>query len=180
VAVYIALLRGINVGGHNKLPMADLRSIAADSGLTDVATYIQSGNVVGVSRQSASRVGTDLHDAILAASGLDVRVVVRSATDLDTIVGENPFLERAIEDKQLHVVFLFARGSAKQIKGVDAADYAPDEVALRGSDAYLFTPNGLGRSKIATESMMRRLGIQGTARNWRTVTKLAAMATELG
>lgn len=180
MTVHVALLRGINVGGHNKLPMADLRAIAVDSGLTDVGTYIQSGNVLGISRKSPARVGSDLHDAILASSGLDVRIAVRSAADLDSIVGENPFLERATEDKQLHVVFLFARGSAKQIAGVDEAAYAPDEVALRGSNAYLFTPNGLGRAKIATESMMRRLGIEGTARNWRTVTKLAAMAAEMG
>ena len=180
MTVYVALLRGINVGGHNPLPMADLRAIATASGLADVETYIQSGNVVGRSRKAAAKVGAALHDAILDLAGIDARVVVRSRAELGALVAANPFLARAGDEKHLHVSFLFEPGDPDAIAGVDPADYAPDEVSLQGVDAYLHTPNGFGRAKIASESMMRRLGIVGTVRSWRTVTALAGLAARVG
>jgi len=136
--------------------------------------------VLGTSRKRAATVGSDLHNAILASSGIDSRVVVRSRAELDALMRANPFLDCATDEKHLHVSFLFEPGDPARVRGVDHADYAPDEVELHGADAYLHTPAGFGRSKIASESMMRRLGIQGTVRNWRTVTALAAMAAELG
>lgn len=179
MTVYVALLRGVNVGGHNKLPMASLRASATECGFGEVETYIQSGNAVFTSRLGTAKVATSLHDAILAETGVDSRVAVRTAGDLANVVIDNPFLARGVDAKLLHVSFLYEE-SVPTLDAVDAPLYAPDEVEVIGAHAYLHTPNGLGRSKIATEPMIRKLGIQGTTRNWRTVTTLAEMAAAMG
>ena len=176
MTVYVALLRGINVGGHNKLPMATLRALATQCGFADVQTYIQSGNTVFSSRLGAAKVATTLHDAILAECGIDSRVVIRTGPDLAAVVVRNPFLVRGTDPKLHHVAFMYPE-SAPTLDAVDPQFYAPDEVEVVGPDAYLLTPNGVGQSKLATETTMRRLGIVGTVRNWRTVTTLAEMAT---
>ena len=175
MTVYVALLRGINVGGHNKLPMATLRALATGCGFTDVQTYIQSGNVVFGSRLGATKVATALHHAILAECAIDSRVVIRTGPDLVTVVAQNPFLERGADEKLQHVVFMYPE-SAPTLSGVDPQFYAPEEVEVIGPNAYLHTPNGVGQSKLATETTMRKLGIVGTVRNWRTVSTLAEMA----
>ncbi len=179
MTVYVALLRGVNVGGRNKLPMATLRAVATGCGFGDVETYIQSGNAVFRSPLGAAKVETTLHDAILAATGVDSRVVLRTAAELPRVVIDNPFLARGADEKMLHVTFLY-RGSTPMLDAVDAQLYAPDEVAVIGAHAYLHTPNGLGRSKIAAEPLIRKLGLHGTTRNWRTVTRLAEMAATMG
>lgn len=179
MTVYVALLRGINVGGHNKLAMADLRATATACGFGDVQTYIQSGNVVFTARLGAAKVATRFHDAILAESGVDSRVVLRTAADLGAIVADNPFLARGVDTKLVHVSFMYEE-STPTLDAVDAKIYAPDEVEVLGAHAYLHTPDGMGQSKLANESMMRKLGIEGTARNWRTVTMLAEMAAATG
>lgn len=179
MTAYVALLRGVNVGGNRKLLMATLRTIASDCGFGDVATYIQSGNVVFTSRLGATKVAATLHDAILTESGIDTRVVMRTATDLTKVMKKNPFLERGADAKLLHVTFLYEE-STPTLDAVDAEAYAPDEIEVAGAHAYLHTPNGLGQSKLATESVLRKLGIQGTTRNWRTVSTLTEMAGALG
>jgi uncharacterized protein (DUF1697 family) len=170
----VALLRGINVGGHGKLPMADLREIVAGCGYSDVRTYIQSGNVVFASPSGDSaKVARTLRDAIAARADLRPEVVVRTWAELVDVMGRNPFLARGEDPAALHVVFL---GSGRASLGIDdLGRYAPDEVVLDGHEAYLFMPNGLGRSKLAAD-VDRRLKPPGTTRNWRTVTKLAEMA----
>lgn len=175
MTMYVALLRGINVGGHNTLPMATLRALATDCGFADVATYIQSGNVVFGSRLGAIKVATVLHDAILAECGIDSRVVLRTGPDLAAVVAHNPFLARGADAKLLHVLFMYPE-STPTLKAVDPQFYAPDRIEVVGSNAYLHTPKGVGQSKLATETTMRKLGIVGTVRNWRTVTTLAEMA----
>ena len=175
MTAYVGLLRGVNVGGRNKLPMVMLRSTATGCGFSEVQTYIQSGNVVFTSRLGAAKVIAKLHDAILTECGIDTRVVLRTAADLAAIVKKNPFLAQGVDEKLLHVSFLYDE-SAPTLDAVDAAVYAPDEIALAGTHAYVYVPNGLGRSKLANESMLRKLGLMGTTRNWRTVTTLAEMA----
>lgn len=178
MTVYVALLRGINVGGHNQLKMDRLRAIAAGCGYGNVQTYIQSGNVGFSSRAGAAKVATELHDAILASAGVDSRVVVRTAAEIHAVLRDNPFLDRDTDPKTLHVAFVYD-DEVPTLYAVPAARYAPDEVVLGTRDAYLFTPNGVGRSKLANESMMRKLGIQGTVRNWATVTTLAEMTAAM-
>ncbi len=179
MTAYVALLRGVNVGGHRKLPMATLRAVASGCGFRDVATYIQSGNVVFTASLSAAKVASRLHGAIFAETDIDTQVVVRTAANLAAVVAQNPFLARGADEKLLHVTFLYA-DAMPTVDAVDPSVYAPDALELVGAHAYLHTPNGMGRSKLANDAMLRKLGLTGTTRNWRTCTTLAEMAASLG
>lgn len=177
MSIYVALLRGVNVGGANRLPMADLRRIATECGFADVQTYVQSGNVVFSSPDGAEASGSVLHDAVLAATGVDSAITVRSRNELEKIIAGNPFPEPAAADPtRVHVTFLFA--PARDL-GIDAARYEPEEAVLSGRELYLHLPAGLGRSKLATD-LARRQDLAGTTRNWRTVTTLLDMARAAG
>jgi uncharacterized protein (DUF1697 family) len=180
VAVWIALLRGVNVGGHNQLPMARLRAIAEELGHTQVRTYIQSGNLVFESpARSAARIGRALEERITAVTGLEAAVVVRSRDELAAVASGNPFLARGEDPGKLHVVFLARPGGAAKLAAVDPARYAPDEVALVRREVYVYAPNGVGRSKLGP--LGARMGLaDGTMRNWRTVTTLLEIAAEIG
>jgi uncharacterized protein (DUF1697 family) len=185
VPTHVALLRGINVGGRNKVAMGDLRAVMTSLGYTEVATYIQSGNVVFTS--------TDTDTALLAASieaaiaqALEVRprVVVVSREELGQVVRDNPYSAEA-NPKAVHAIFL------AEDPGSDMADHvaaARREAALKGSrdtarlvgrTLFLHTPDGFGRSELAV--LLARAGgpasarVAGTARNWATVTKLLAL-----
>jgi uncharacterized protein (DUF1697 family) len=173
----VALLRGINVGGKAKLAMADLRSIAEDLGYGDVATYIQSGNLVLSTARSAPTVGRELTAAIASSSSVKPAVVVRTRSQLAEIVDGNPFLARGEDPDHVHVVFM--EGPAKAaITRLDLLAYEPDEAIAVGKDLHLLLPNGVGRSKLAAD-IGRAKHVVGTQRNWRTVTKLLAMADEV-
>lgn len=176
MTAYVALLRGINVGGRT-LKMDVLRAAAEDCGFGAVQTYIQSGNVLFTTRKSARAAGTALHDAILAASGVDSRVVVRTAAQLDEIVRANPYADRVHDPTKVSVCFLYD-DAKPTVRAVEPEVYAPDEVAVVGHEAYLSTPNGMGRTKLV-EPVMKRLGVLGTVRNWRTTVKLRDLAADL-
>jgi uncharacterized protein (DUF1697 family) len=172
MGVSVALLRGINVGGSHKLPMADLRAVFADAGHRDVTTYIQSGNVVFThAGRSAVALQKDLEQRIAAATGFAVPVVLRTARELAAVVAANPF-PRATPTT-LHVVFLGAAPEPGAMNGIDADAFAPERFARRGRDLYLHLPDGMGRA--ALPRALDRVA-PGTARNWRTVTTLAEMA----
>jgi uncharacterized protein (DUF1697 family) len=174
--VMVALLRGVNVGGANKLPMADLRRIAEGCGYQQVKTYIQSGNIVlAAGDGDTAKAGGKLRRAIAERSGLDPAVIVRSRDELAAVVDANPFLHRGEDPAHLHVVFM-EEASPLPLKDLDA--YAPEEVEVVGRERYLFLPKGLGRSRLAAD-LSRPKSPQGTARNWRTVTKLLEMADEI-
>ena len=172
----VALLRGVNVGGHGKLPMADLRAIAEELGYGDVASYIQSGNLVLSTSDGAAKVARELAAAIEAGSSVAPAVMVRTRSQLAKVVRDSPFLARGEDEAHLHV--LFADGPATGcIKSLDLDSYAPEEAIAVGSDLHLLFPNGVGRSKLAVD-LGRQKGVVATMRNWRTVTKLLAMADE--
>jgi uncharacterized protein (DUF1697 family) len=177
VTVYVALLGGVNVGGR-RLEMAALRATAERCGFADVSTFIQSGNVIFRSRKAAKAVTAALHDAILEDSGIDTRIATRTAAQLRTVVAANPFLDRSDDPTKLSVTFLFD-GAAPTLAVLDPAVYAPDEVSVVGDEAYLHTPNGLGKSKLVP-AVMKKLGLAGTTRNWRSTQKLADLAADLG
>ncbi len=176
MTTYVALLRGINVGGRT-LKMERLRAIATACGFDPVQTYIQSGNVVFGSRRSAARVSTELHDAVLATVGIDSEVVVRTADQLRGVLDANPWPDRISDPTKVSVCFLYP-SSRPTVDAVEPSRYAPDEIEVVGANAYLSTPNGLGKSKLV-EPMMKQLGLQGTVRNWRTVVTLAEMAAAI-
>jgi uncharacterized protein (DUF1697 family) len=172
----VALLRGINVGGHGKLPMADLRAIAEGLGYGDVATYIQSGNLVLSTTDTVATVTRDLAAAIAAASSVTPAVIVRTRRQLAKVVHDDPFLARGEDAARLHV--LFTEGpAAAGIAGLDLDRYAPEEAIAVGKELHLLLPEGVGRSKLAVD-VGRQKGVVGTMRSWRTVTTLLALADE--
>ena len=179
MTVFVALLRGVNVGGRTKLAMADLRAAAEGCGYEQVRTYVQSGNVVfsAPRRPSAAKVATTLRKAIAAGSTVDPEVVARTAAQMEQIVAGNPFADRGATDTDLHVVFLADDAKPAGLRDLDLERYAPEELAVVGHEVYLHLPGGMGRSKLGAD-LLRRKDVVGTARNWRSVTTLARMAAE--
>jgi uncharacterized protein (DUF1697 family) len=174
----IALLRGINVGGHHRVPMADLRALFERLGHTNVATYIQSGNVLFDSDRDEVDLTTELSDAIQQRFGFEVPVVVRTATDLAALPASHPLAHVQPEEKLQHVVFLGAAPSAESIAAFDGARYAPDQLVVEAREAFIAYPNGSARSKLTLDAVVSALGANGTARNWLTVNRLRALCDE--
>jgi uncharacterized protein (DUF1697 family) len=176
MARYVALLRGINLGSHNKVAMPALRSLVEGLGYDDVTTYIQSGNVVLTSPASAAKVASAIREAIDKEFGLDVAVVVRTRQQLKKVVDGNPFSKKAKDAGHLHVVFFADKPKAADVKALTSADWGHDEVAVKGTEAYLHLPNGYGRAKLNNMLVEKQLGVAATTRNWRTTTKLLDLA----
>jgi uncharacterized protein (DUF1697 family) len=175
--VYVALLRGINVGGKNRLPMKDLAAIFAEAGCSEVTTYIQSGNVVfGAKEPHARRVPLLVAKKIADRFELRIPVLTRDASELEDVVRSNPFLRRGADAKALHVAFLESRPRAAEISSLDPDRSPPDAFAVRGREVYLHLPNGAGRTKLSNDYLEKRLGTTSTLRNWATVLKLFELA----
>ncbi len=174
---HIALLRGINVGGKNRLPMKDLAAMFAESGCTDVRTYIQSGNVVfTVGPKLAGRVPGLIAKAIGDHFGLDIPVITRTAAEMAKVARNNPFIKDGTDKKLLHVAFLMDRPGKQRIAALDPDRSPPDEFALRGSEIYVKCPNGIARTKLTTQYFDSRLKTTITVRNWNTVLRLVELA----
>jgi uncharacterized protein (DUF1697 family) len=174
---YVALLRGVNLGAHNKVSMADLRSLFAALGAEDVATYVQSGNVVFKSRSAnASQLVEAIEKRIARELGLDVTVVLRTQAQLAKVAAGNPFAERQDEPRKLLVTFLAEAADRSRVRGLDAKQFEPDEFRVVGKEVYLHCPHGYGRTKLSNAFFEQALRVRATTRNWRTVTKLAELA----
>lgn len=174
---YVALLRGINVGGKNKLPMADLVAIFAAAGCRDVRTYIQSGNVVFVANATtAKRVSAVVSNRIADDFELNVPVVTRSAAELSKAARSNPFLKQGVDPVYLHVAFLAETPARSDVTKLDPNRSPGDTFDVRGREVYLHLPNGVARTKLTTAYFDSALGTVSTVRNWRTVLKLLEMA----
>jgi uncharacterized protein (DUF1697 family) len=185
VPTHVALLRGINLGGHKKVPMAELREVVTSLGHADVATYIQSGNVVFSTGQSdTAALAAALEEAIAGTIGVQARVVVLSREDLAQVVRDNPYAGEP-NPRAVHAIFLTGPPGPEL---ADRVATAQEQVAQKGSHdtaeiigrtIFLHTPDGYGRSDLA--AALVKIGqrktdqVAGTARNWATVTKLAAM-----
>jgi uncharacterized protein (DUF1697 family) len=170
---HVALLRGINVGGKNMLPMKMLAEIFAIAGCTDVATYIQSGNVVFCAEEKLAReLGGAVTKQVEKQFGLKVPVVIRSAAELDTVILANPF-ERA--EEMLHVLFLADRPGTDLVAGLDPARSSPDEYVVVGRNIYAKLVTGAAKTKLTNVYFDSKLKTVSTMRNWRTVLKLAEM-----
>jgi uncharacterized protein (DUF1697 family) len=176
---YVALLRGINVGGKRLIKMSDLRDVFAGADAREVATYIQSGNVVFThAARSLPKLAAELERRIARTAGFQVPVVLRTASELARVILDSPFPEA--DPDHLHVAFLAVRPPAIRPL-IDAAAFAPERFVLRGRELYLYLPGGMGRSKLgaAVLARPRAIGAGATARNWRTVVKLNELASAL-
>lgn len=176
MATHVALLRGINLAGKNRLPMQGLSELLTDAGCTDVRTYIQSGNVVFQAGPGlALTIPSLIEKAIRDRFGISVPVVTRSAAELRRAAQANPYLARDKDTSLLHVAFLAAKPTAAQIKSLDPDRSPPDEFIVRDRQVYLRLPNGVGRTKLTNAYLDSKLGTTSTLRNWRTVLKLVEM-----
>jgi len=174
----VALLRGINVGGKNILPMKDLAKIFTDADCTNVRTYIQSGNVVFEAPAGAAGIADAIQAKIEKRFGYKVPVILRTEDQLLKTIRENPFLAAAPDQKWLHVYFLAAAPNARAIATLDSNRSAPDAFHVRGPEIYLHLPNGMARTKLTNAYFDSKLSTICTARNWATVLKLSEMAAE--
>ncbi|MBL0157035.1 MAG: DUF1697 domain-containing protein [Bryobacterales bacterium] len=174
----ILLLRGINVGGHHKIKMEALRALCESLGMTEVRTYIQSGNVVGkAGKQAPGALSRQLEDAIEKQEGFRPGVVARTAAELRAVMEQNPFTGRSdVLPNRLAVVFLAADPGDAARAEIRAMDLQPEELVIEGREMYIHFPNGMGNSKLPMPKIERILKTQGTARNWNTVEKLLEMA----
>ena len=169
---YVALLRGVNVGGRRTVAMAELRALFESLGHTDVSTLIQSGNVIF--RATKPCAPESLEAAIEKRFGIDVNVVLRTPRELRHVVEKNPFTQ--VDPSKLHEAFMARTPSPGAVRNLDPERYQPEEFSLRDRDLYLHLPNGVGRAKLPA-SLNRSLGIPTTIRNWATVTKLADVSS---
>lgn len=173
---YVALLRGINVGGKNKLPMRDLIAVFADAGCHNVQTYIQSGNVLfHAEGRTAETLPAMLPARMLERFGFVVPVVLRTAAQMSEVLQSNPFLERGVAESLLHVYFLADEPAANRVQQLDPERFAPDAFIVRGREIYLHLPDGMARTKLTNAYFDRALATTSTARNWRTVTTLCEL-----
>jgi len=184
MATHIALLRGINVGGRNKVSMADLRAVVAGLGHTGVATYIQSGNVLFTSDEADTEaLATALEGSIAANLGVKPTVIVLSRGDLARAVRDNPYPDEP-NPKMVHAVFFRGPVPAGAAEAIEAGQRratergsGKDTAQIVGGTLYLHTPDGFGRSELSLFLLGRSASpvASGTARNWATVTKLLSL-----
>ena len=173
---YVALLRGVNVGGRNKIAMKDLHASFVALGHDEVTTYIQSGNVVFRSASKVpAKLGPAIEGEISKTFGLRVGVLVRTPSDFDDLIKHNPFLVPGREAAKTLVMFLDDAPTAGAVAGLDPGRSPPDEFVVRRREIYVYCPNGFGRSKLSIDYFERRLRTRATARNWNTVIKLAGL-----
>ncbi len=171
----IVLVRGINVGGHNRLPMADLRDVLTELGCRDVQTYLQSGNAVVTA--GPRNVGPRIEDALRQRLDLDVRVIVVTVAELRAIAQANPFPDGESTPKKLHVAFFDVPLDAAKIKEVGTT-HGNDQLAIGGRVLYLSYSDMSHNSPLI--AALRRIGGVSTARNWTTITKLIELADATG
>ena len=182
MAIYVALLRGINVGGHNKIKMAELKLLFENIGLSRVQTYIQSGNVLFESEEEEEEaLRRRIEHEIEKVLSISVAVVLRTSLELERIIENCPFSEDALseaallsEGESFYVSLLLTSPSQAQIERLDAFRNESDEYRVVGREIYLLLRHGVRNSKLANN--LHKLDVPSTMRNWKTINTLASLA----
>lgn len=169
----VLLLRGVNVGGHHKLPMATLRAVLEDLGGTEVRTYIQSGNAV--LRADPAGLAERVEAALEAAVGFSVPVMVREGAAVQALAQGHPLAGEGLADKLLYVAFLSRTPDPEAVAALDPDRSPPDRYVVRGSELFVAFPGGMARSRLTADWVDRRLGVTSTWRNLATVRALAGL-----
>jgi len=172
MTVYVALLRGINVGGNTKVAMPALKALFESAGFDDVRTYINSGNVVF--RSSKAPNVSALERRIVADLDVPAKVLVRSAAQLQKVVDANPYPKAAA--RELYVTFLAVKPAATKVKVLEAPANDPAAFEARGQEVYLHSPTGYSNTKLSNAFFEKQLGVDATTRGWPTVLKLLELA----
>lgn len=178
---HVALLRGINVGGKNKVSMKQLAAMFEEAGCQDVSTYIQSGNVVFRAKSTLVRKLPGLITTSLGKElGVEAPVIIRSASELRDVITNNPFLRRrSTKPEHLHVGFLAKAPTSARVASLDPDRSPGDTFEVRGKEIYLCCPKGVARTKLTVTWFDKALDTITTVRNWRTVQKLAELSGAL-
>ena len=172
---WVALLRAVNLGARNKVPMAELRARLEAAGFEDVRTYIASGNVLLDAPKNRTAVAGRLERLIADAFRVETTAIMRTSDELAAVVAGHPF---GADTSHSHVVFLAAKPKPAAAKRLAAFDPTPDRAALAGVDVYLQYAGGVQGSRLSAARLERLLEVRATHRNWRTVAKLAELAAE--
>jgi uncharacterized protein (DUF1697 family) len=174
---YLALLRGINVSGHNMIKMDALKKMLENMGFQNVETYVQSGNVfVDSEEENAASVGFKIKQEISKEFGYDVPVVMVSKGDLELCFKNNPYLkEKDCDTKKLYVTFISKELSSLAINDLKISNFKPDEAAIDNSRIYIKYAVGAGKTKLDQKYIEKKLNAVATMRNWNTVIKLLEM-----
>ncbi|HWX96031.1 MAG TPA: DUF1697 domain-containing protein [Solirubrobacteraceae bacterium] len=178
MATQVVLLRGINVGVHNRVGMADLRELLSSLGYGDPRTLLQSGNVVLGADTRPEELARDLEREILGQFGVRTPVVVRMLEEIAAVVARDPLRDVVDRDKLYQVSFLSAKPSPKAMREIAAIDFGPERFVHAGREIYAWHPNGIHASPLAKVLSDKRLGVTATARNWNTTVKLLQLARE--
>lgn len=179
--VLISMLRGVNLGPHNRIKMDALRAMYASLGLEDPRTYVQSGNVIFRTKEkNTQKLGTKIQDAIEKKFQCRPAVILRSTDELRRTIAASPFSgRRNLEPGKILVTFLADAPPADAASKLDAFKSYPEEVHLNGREMFIYFPNGAGRSKLPWSQVEKFLKVTGTARNWNTVLAMLEIAEEL-
>lgn len=174
----VVLLRGINIGPRNRVSMPELRELLTGAGFGDVRTYVQSGNIVLTSRMSAQRVARECEGLIAEQLGLDIAVVARTRDELAKVVARNPLAKVADDPKRYQVTFMDGTLSRDVLRKLEDAAVPSEQFVVSGREVYAWHPSGVARSRLWARLAGPGLGVNATARNWTTVTKLLELASE--
>jgi uncharacterized protein (DUF1697 family) len=177
--IYISFLRGVNMTGHNKIKMTELSALYSMLGFDDPETYIQSGNVVfrNMTDLSVNDVSSKIENAILEKFNYNVPVLIRTIEAMRKLISVNPFLtEKDFNPSKMAVILLYEEPLKAQIMKVINIDYPPDKFKIIGREIFIYCPNGFGRTKLYTNFFEKKMGVIGTARNWRTINTILEIA----
>jgi len=174
------MLRGINVGGHEKVPMKQLRAMFEALGFDQVRTFIQSGNVVfNAAKISPLNLSKRIEARILEEFGFAVSVLTKTSEEMGKAIQANPFLrEKGIDTTKLHVSFLAEAPAVAGLKKLESLDAGCDQFRASGHEIYLYCPGGYGQTKLANNALEKMLSVSATTRNWNTVNKLYEMSCQ--
>lgn len=176
MALHVVLLRGINIGASNRISMPELRTALEGNGFSGARTYLQSGNIVLASDDSPEVVAGTVQELVARHFALAIPVVVRSGEELAAVVGRNPLADVATNPKTYQVSFLATELPTPVVAALGATAVSDERVVVIGREIYAWHPEGIARSKLWTLLAGPKLGVVATARNWTTVTAIAAMA----
>ncbi len=180
MAIYVSMLRGINVGGNKRIKMDQLRPSFEALGCENVKTYIQSGNVIfKTGKVSTVILSKRIEKRIVDDFGFAVSVISRTVEELSKSIQANPFMkDRTIDQEKLHVMFLSAAPASDALNRLETITVAPDQARCFGKEIYLYLPNGTAESKLMKSPLDRILSVVTTTRNWRTVHALHQMCQD--
>ncbi len=176
----IAVLRGINVGGKRKVPMADLRALCQQTGMGNVKTYIQSGNIVFRSAASSEQLAEMLTNEIKTRFGFEVPVIVRTGSELAQAITDNPFYNKKADIGKLHLAFLNALPENVLVKQAETQQYKPDQFAVIGRSVFVYCEGKYHQSRLSNSFFEKKLNVSASTRNWKTVLKLAELCKQEG